>query len=128
MKAQNIFDLQDPHLWECRVIGYTAPSILWIELVGPEYKEILRILIPVIWYYSGPFRWKGANFCIEDDHLCVQLMQSLSPNSQMTPDYIREQFKLYTVASDENPAHQIQILASCFVELRKGDEVKHLAF
>jgi len=107
VKAQNIFDLQDPHLWECRVVEYTVPSLPGIELVGPEYKEILRILIPAIEYYSGPFRWKGANFCIEEDHLCVRLMQSLSHNSQLSPDYIRERFKLYKVTSDETPPHQI---------------------
>ena len=84
--------------------------------------------MPAIEYYSGPFRWKGANFCIEEDHLCVRLMQGLSHNSQLTPDYIRERFKLYKVTSDETPVQRIQILASCFIEIHKGDEIKHLAF
>jgi hypothetical protein len=44
VKAQNIFDLQDPHLWECRVVEYTVPSLPGIELAGPEHKEILRNL------------------------------------------------------------------------------------
>lgn len=130
MQANNIFGVPQPWLWECRIIEYTAPSILKMELTKFEENQnrVMQITMSAIEYFCGSTHWISADFCIEDDEKCVQLMQSLPSHSKLNADYIKRRFKLYMIPLADTSVHQIQILASSFVELRINEEVQHLSF
>ncbi|MBN1119592.1 MAG: hypothetical protein JXJ17_00815 [Anaerolineae bacterium] len=130
MQAQNILQLKEPHLWKCRIVEWSATFTLKIELskIDETGLQDIYVVMAGVMYHSGPTRWDGADFCIEENNKCVELMQSLPYRSNLTSDYISRRFKLYTVTSDDENAVPIQILAGSGVEVRIKDDIKHLSF
>src|SRR5688572_31327461 len=63
---QNIFGFAEPDRLTCQIQEYhLVHSLLTIEVMGKPTKNILyssHITFAMLYYFSGPSHWHGANF------------------------------------------------------------------
>lgn len=67
------------------------------------------IVFRFVEYFSGSTHWKGADFIVESDDKCVQLLQGMSRFRDLPPAVLADRYKLYTL---ENSEDRIQIIAA----------------
>jgi len=124
----NIFAFENMDHWRCRVVEYSAPSILRIEIQDIDGNSLLYALFSAVMYYCGPVSWEGAQFDIGSTSKCADLVQSLPGLERLGMDNIGHRFKVYRVKASKPTNYQIVILASAFVELNVGADTRHYNF
>jgi hypothetical protein len=73
----NIFDLDDPGNYICRILGYASdlPSLgIRVKKVGaPQDTQLYLVFVDVV-YFDAPTRWVGADFSVAGSEEYWQLI------------------------------------------------------
>lgn len=105
--ASNILDLDFPHAYRCKVIGYyQQQSILLIQVMpdkdNPE--EVFYVLFKDVYFFDGMLWWKGANLRVaaQEEHFNYMMERSLVATSQ-------------ELCIFESGEHQVKLLAGAWI-------------
>lgn len=114
----NVFALQRPDMIECMVYDYHwGRGALTLRLQRENSPDIQYIKFSGVEYFSGPVKWKGANFSIRPTSECLELLQRAERvNELVTEDNLIERnIQLYTVELEHLP-----VLIVCHLANRYG--------
>jgi hypothetical protein len=117
--VDNVFLFDDPEEIECVVWQYVAGhSEMGIQLFDNNKGLTYFLDFTMVHYFSGPLKWKSANFQLQPWSESRLLMRELGqlPTLENAPDEIQKMmigmhFKLYTVSATR-PKIEIKILSA----------------
>jgi hypothetical protein len=106
----NYFAVSNPHLCSCAVMSYAiGHSEMLVKIEDETHKEFY-IVFYYVEYYSGPLKWKGANFSTQSKENTMKLLYKIKPEiNNKIPESSLANFHLYTV---NTPDFEVCILAA----------------
>ena len=117
--VDNVFLFENPDEMDCVVWQYAVGhSEMGIQIFDNNKGLTYFLDLIMVHYFSGPLKWKSANFQLHPWRESLPLMQELGqiPTIQSIPEEIRKMivgthFKLYTISATQ-PKVQITILSA----------------
>lgn len=106
---ENIFGLEDPDSWGCKVDYYiSGHSQLGIRAYNENLDENINLGFEDVEYFSGSIDWTGANFCLHSREECIKFWTNYRPGFQNTVNMLVEsnmmrmfKWKLYSIPTNE---------------------------
>src|SRR5262245_27453156 len=92
IKPLTSFEFEKPDRWNCQVVYYSVQqSELHINVQQLGSEKALTIVFVAVAYFEGPLTWHGAEFGVEPDENCSELLHRVGETQLLL-----EHIKLFT--------------------------------
>ena len=120
MTQENLLQIDDPDMWDCRIDTYDMPSIL--NLLAYHHTDTnarFTIRFASIKYLCGPPQWRGVNLTVAPKEQCLDIMESLPQYKDLQSKTILKTYRLYHLGSVGQHKSEFQVIAAFSVEIER---------